>query len=66
MRLTLLALSALILGGLCACSTSDGPDSRSGLAETFNQALDEVYADGTFQRLMEQYFDYDLRPASRL
>ena len=36
------------------------------LAETFNQALNEVYADGTFQRLMEQYFDYDLRPASRL
>lgn len=36
------------------------------LADTFNQALNEVYADGTFERLMEQYFNYDLRPASRL
>jgi len=35
------------------------------LANTFNQALDSVYADGTFVELMEQYFDYDLRPASR-
>ncbi|WP_277811463.1 transporter substrate-binding domain-containing protein [Chromohalobacter canadensis] len=35
------------------------------LAATFNQALDSVYADGTFIELMEQYFDYDLRPASR-
>ncbi|MFC0267202.1 transporter substrate-binding domain-containing protein [Kushneria aurantia] len=35
------------------------------LAETFNKALDSVYADGTFVRLMHQYFDYDLRPASR-
>ena len=44
MRLTLLALSALTLGGLCACSTCDGPDSRSGLAETFN--LDNYRASG--------------------
>ena len=36
------------------------------LAESFNQALDSVYADGTFVELMERYFDYDLRPASRL
>lgn len=36
------------------------------LAETFNQALDSVYADGTFETLMHHYFDYDLRPASRL
>ncbi|MCT8467281.1 transporter substrate-binding domain-containing protein [Chromohalobacter canadensis] len=35
------------------------------LADTFNQALDSIYADGTFVELMEQYFDYDLRPASR-
>ncbi|KAA0020349.1 transporter substrate-binding domain-containing protein [Salinicola corii] len=35
------------------------------LAEAFNQALDSVYADGTFETLMHQYFDYDLRPASR-
>ncbi|WP_136248037.1 transporter substrate-binding domain-containing protein [Halomonas borealis] len=38
----------------------------AALAERFNQALDEVYADGTFERLMAHYFDYDLRPASRL
>ena len=36
------------------------------LATSFNQALDSVYADGTFVELMERYFDYDLRPASRL
>lgn len=35
------------------------------LAAAFNQSLDSVYADGTFERLMHQYFDYDLRPASR-
>lgn len=35
------------------------------LATAFNDALDEVYADGTFETLMHQYFDYDLRPASR-
>ncbi|MCK0713662.1 transporter substrate-binding domain-containing protein [Chromohalobacter sarecensis] len=35
------------------------------LANTFNQALDSIYTDGTFVELMEQYFDYDLRPASR-
>lgn len=35
MRLTLLALSTLIVGGLCACST-DGSDTRSGLAESFS------------------------------
>ncbi|XYD08098.1 hypothetical protein R1A27_24125 [Methylobacterium sp. NMS12] len=44
MRLTLLALSALTLGGLCACSTSDGPNSHSGLAESFN--LDNYRASG--------------------
>ncbi len=35
MRFTLLVLSALMIGGLGACAT-DGPDSRSGLAESFN------------------------------
>ncbi|GHB21281.1 transporter substrate-binding domain-containing protein [Salinicola rhizosphaerae] len=35
------------------------------LADTFNQALNSVYAEGTFETLMHQYFDYDLRPASR-
>ncbi|WP_299259327.1 transporter substrate-binding domain-containing protein [uncultured Kushneria sp.] len=30
------------------------------LAETFNQAIRDVYADGTFDKLMQQYFDYDL------
>lgn len=30
------------------------------LAETFNQALRDVYADGTFHNLMHEYFDYDL------
>ncbi|QEL12702.1 transporter substrate-binding domain-containing protein [Kushneria phosphatilytica] len=35
------------------------------LATAFNKALDEVYADGTFERLMHQYFDYDIRPPSR-
>ncbi|WP_052364850.1 transporter substrate-binding domain-containing protein [Halotalea alkalilenta] len=30
------------------------------LAEKFNQALEEVNADGTFKALMERYFDYDL------
>ncbi|WP_456267511.1 transporter substrate-binding domain-containing protein [Kushneria sp. AK178] len=30
------------------------------LAEKFNQAIRDVYADGTFDRLMHQYFDYDL------
>lgn len=36
------------------------------LAASFNRALDSVYADGTFVKLMEHYFDYDLRPDSRL
>ncbi|MCI0509289.1 amino acid ABC transporter substrate-binding protein (PAAT family) [Chromohalobacter marismortui] len=36
------------------------------LAASFNQALDSVYADGTFVELMEKYFDYDLRPDARL
>ncbi|GJD44045.1 hypothetical protein AFCDBAGC_1907 [Methylobacterium cerastii] len=31
-----LALAAALLGGLAACNSVDGPDSRSGLAETFN------------------------------
>jgi hypothetical protein len=35
MRLFLLVFSALTIGGLCACAT-DRPDSRSGLAESFN------------------------------
>lgn len=35
------------------------------LAAAFDQALDSVYADGTFLKLMHQYFDYDLRPPSR-
>ena len=43
MRLTLIALSALALGGLCACNT-DGPGSRSGLAESFN--VDNYRASG--------------------
>ncbi|WP_188112369.1 transporter substrate-binding domain-containing protein [Salinicola aestuarinus] len=30
------------------------------LAETFNAAICEVYADGTFDALMNEYFDYDL------
>lgn len=30
------------------------------LAETFNQAIRDVYADGTFEKLMNNYFDYDL------
>ncbi|WP_239495288.1 transporter substrate-binding domain-containing protein [Salinicola halophilus] len=30
------------------------------LAEQFNAAICEVYADGTFDALMEEYFDYDL------
>lgn len=36
MRPTSLVLAALLLGGLSACSGVDGPDGRSGLAETFN------------------------------
>jgi hypothetical protein len=43
MRFTLLALATVTLGGLCACA-SDGPDSRSGLAESFN--LDNYRASG--------------------
>ncbi|WP_251977725.1 transporter substrate-binding domain-containing protein [Salinicola avicenniae] len=30
------------------------------LAERFDRAICEVYADGTFDDLMQQYFDYDL------
>ncbi|OHV08435.1 transporter substrate-binding domain-containing protein [Kushneria phosphatilytica] len=30
------------------------------LAAKFNQAIRDVYADGTFDKLMHQYFDYDL------
>ena len=36
MRLTPLVLAAALAAALCACSSVDGPDSRSGLAETFN------------------------------
>ncbi|WP_342106741.1 hypothetical protein [Methylobacterium sp. SI9] len=35
MRFSLLVISALTIGGLGACAT-DGPESRSGLAESFN------------------------------
>ena len=35
MRFTFLAISVLTVGGLCACA-SDGPNARSGLAESFN------------------------------
>ena len=35
MRFSLLVFSALTIGGLGACAT-DGPESRSGLAESFN------------------------------
>ncbi len=31
-----LALAAALVGCLAACNSVDGPDSRSGLAETFN------------------------------
>lgn len=30
------------------------------LAEKFNQAIRDVYADGTYDKLMKQYFDYDI------
>jgi hypothetical protein len=43
MRLTRFALSILTICGLCACST-DSPDGRSGLSETFN--LDNYRASG--------------------
>ncbi len=33
------------------------------LAEKFNQAIRDVYADGTFDKMMHQYFDYDLSTA---
>ncbi|RKR07529.1 amino acid ABC transporter substrate-binding protein (PAAT family) [Kushneria sinocarnis] len=38
-----------------------------GLAVKFNQAIRDIYADGTFDRLMHRYFDYDLStpPPSR-
>ncbi|WP_375453681.1 hypothetical protein [uncultured Methylobacterium sp.] len=36
MRPTSLVLAATLLGGLSTCNSVDGPDSRSGLAETFN------------------------------
>lgn len=36
MRLTHLALAAAVLCGLSACNSVEGPDSRSGLSETFN------------------------------
>ncbi len=36
MRLVSLALSTLMIGGLCACSSTDGPDGRSALAPTFS------------------------------
>lgn len=43
MRLTRFALAMLTIGGLCACAT-DGPDSRSGLSDSFN--LDNYRASG--------------------
>ena len=43
MRFTLLALTVLTIGGLGTCAT-DGSDSRSGLAESFN--LDNYRASG--------------------
>lgn len=36
MRLTFLVLATLIVGGLGACSSTDGPDGRSGLAQSFS------------------------------
>ena len=36
MRLTILALAALAVAGLGACNSAGGPDSRSGLADTFS------------------------------
>ncbi len=36
MRLTSLVLATLMIAGLCACSSTDGPDGRSGLAQTFS------------------------------
>jgi len=36
MRLRPLALSTLLLAGLCACNSAEGPNARSGLAETFD------------------------------
>ena len=36
MRLTLLLFSTLPLGGLGACTSTDGPDGRSALAQTFS------------------------------
>ncbi len=38
MRFTLLAVSFLAVGGLCACNT-DSPDGRSGLAESFGSTI---------------------------
>ncbi len=35
MRLASLALAAALLSGLCACN-SEGPNGRSGLAESFD------------------------------
>ncbi|GEP04891.1 hypothetical protein [Methylobacterium oxalidis] len=36
MRLKPLALIAALAAGLAACSSVEGPDSRSGFAETFS------------------------------
>lgn len=36
------------------------------LAEKFNQAIRDVYSDGTFDTLMNKYFDYDLSIHSEL
>ncbi|MDR7037308.1 MULTISPECIES: hypothetical protein [Methylobacterium] len=36
MRLKPLALIAALAAGLAACNSVEGPDSRSGLSETFN------------------------------
>lgn len=36
MRLASLVLSAALLSGLSACNSADGPNSRSGLADSFD------------------------------
>lgn len=36
MRLLPLVLSTLAMAGLCACNSAEGPNSRSGIAETFD------------------------------
>ena len=36
MRFTLLVLSTLMIGALGACNSTDGPDGRNALAQTFS------------------------------